>query len=396
MQKQELNVSKVGIDSISFFTSNMYIDLASLAKERNIDSDKYYKGLGQHQMATPAVDEDVVTLAANAAINIVNDDNKHEITNVLFATESGVDQSKAAGIFVHQLLDLPKNCRVVELKQACYSSTAALQLGLAELSRNPKQKILVLASDIARYGLNTPGEPSQGCGAVAFILSANPRILEIDPESGYFTQDIMDFWRPNYRDEALVEGKYSSKMYLQSLQACWEHLSTKTDRTFNDYYRFCYHTPVCRLAEKAHKFLGKLNGERLDDSQIKQHVQAGLNYNRTVGNCYTAALYLSLCSLIDNSKEDLTNKRIGLYAYGSGSVAEYFSGKLVEGYQAHSPKTQHTQMLNNRVELTYEQYKSLYSHQLPQDGSDLDLPKQQKGTFRLAGLRRHIRVYEKA
>ena len=64
----------------------------------------------------------------------------NDIEMLLFATESGIDQSKAAGIYVHELLGLPARCRVVELKQACYSGTAALQLALPFLRENPRKK----------------------------------------------------------------------------------------------------------------------------------------------------------------------------------------------------------------------------------------------------------------
>lgn len=387
---------EVGIDAISFYTSNFFVDLAAIAHARNIDVDKYYVGIGQQKMAIPAVDEDVVTLAANAAKEIVNDKNRDSIHTLLFATESGIDQSKAAGVFVHDLIGLNPRCRVVELKQACYSSTAAIQLGIASIHQNPNQKVLVIASDIARYGLNTPGEPSQGCGAVAIVLSANPAIMKIDPENGIFTQDIMDFWRPNYRDEALVEGKYSSKMFLTSLENTWQQYRETSNRNFKDHTRFCYHTPVPRLAEKAHKALHRLNEIEVNDKQISNEMHDALLYNRTTGNCYTAALFISLISLLDNCQENLEGKRIGLFSYGSGSVAEFYSGTLVDGYHSHLLRKRHQAMLANRTELSYEEYKRMYSHQLPIDGSDLELPKQQTGTYRLQGMRRHKRVYEKA
>ena len=86
------------------------------------------------------------------------------------------------------------------------------------VARQPEKKVLVIASDVARYDLDTPGEATQGCGAVAMLISANPRLLEIDPEVGNHTEDVMDFWRPNYRATALVDGKYSTKIYLRALK----------------------------------------------------------------------------------------------------------------------------------------------------------------------------------
>jgi len=386
----------IGIDAISFFTSNLYIDLAHIAEQRELPLDKFYKTLGQYEMAVPAVDEDIITLAANAAERIVNEDNRHTITNVFFATESGVDQSKSAATYVHRLLNLPESCRAVELKQACYGATAGIQFALGLIARDPSQKILVLAADIARYGLESDGESSQGCGAVALILSVNPKIVSLSSESGFHTQDIMDFWRPNYRDEALVEGLYSSRMYLQSLEKCWQRYHLKAQRPFLDYQQFCYHTPVAKLAEKAHKLLCKINDCPISDVDTAARLSPSLRYNRTIGNSYTASLYIALSSLIDHAEEDLSGQRVGLFSYGSGCVAEYFSGVFSDRYQQYVCTAQHHDMLKSRIALTYPEYAEHYQFSLPQDGSTVTLPRQQVGKFRLAGIKEHKRLYEVA
>jgi hydroxymethylglutaryl-CoA synthase len=110
---------KVGIDTLAIYTSRYALDLSTLASARGIDPNKYQAGLGQFTMSVPPPGEDIVTMAANAAQQALQDINVNDIELLLFATESGIDQSKAAGIYVHELLNLPSRCRVVELKQAC-------------------------------------------------------------------------------------------------------------------------------------------------------------------------------------------------------------------------------------------------------------------------------------
>ena len=63
-------------------------------------------------------------MGTNAAYPLMIDKELDDVDLLLFSTESGIDQSKAAGIYVHRLLNLSSNCRTVELKQACYSGTA--------------------------------------------------------------------------------------------------------------------------------------------------------------------------------------------------------------------------------------------------------------------------------
>src|SRR5690625_5622761 len=141
----------------------------------------------------PAPDEDIVTMAADAAATLLDRHDVSKIRQVLFATESSVDQSKAAGVYLHELLGLPANVRSIELKQACYSGTAALQLAINAIARNPEEQILVITSDVARYALDSGGEPTQGAGSVAMLLSAAPNLVEIEPGSCLQSHDTIIF-----------------------------------------------------------------------------------------------------------------------------------------------------------------------------------------------------------
>lgn len=386
----------VGIDAIRFYTSHYFIDLRTLAAVRGVDPDKYLIGIGQEKMAIPPPDEDIVTMAASAALPIVEREGTEGLDLVLFATESGIDQSKAAGIFVHGLLGLPASCRTVELKEACYSGTAALQLACAYVALHPNSRALVLAADVARYELGSPGEPTQGCGAVAIWVTAEPRILAIEPEFGAFTADVMDFWRPNYRDQALVDGKYSTRVYLQALQECWAQYAAKSGRKFRDIHRFCYHLPFTRMAEKAHERLAKDNGIELTDDLLDEQIGPSLVYNRITGNSYTASLYVGLASLLDNEPGDLSGRRIGLFSYGSGCVGEYFSGIVQPEYKERLFTESHRALLENRTELTYRQYEDIYNLPFPTDGGSHMFSRYRTGPFRLAGVREHKRIYERA
>ncbi|MCP6646235.1 hydroxymethylglutaryl-CoA synthase, partial [Klebsiella pneumoniae] len=82
-------------------------------------------------------------------------------------------------------------------------------------------KVLVIASDTARYGLNSGGEPTQGAGAVAMVISHNPRIAELHDDSVAFTEDVYDFWRPSGEIYPLVDGKLSKDAYIHSFQESW-------------------------------------------------------------------------------------------------------------------------------------------------------------------------------
>jgi len=385
----------VGVDLISFQTSQYFLDLATLAQVRGVPVDKFPDGLGQERMAVPPPDEDIVTLAASAAQPLLAQTNPADIELLLFGTESGVDQSKAASLFVHGLLGLPKRCRAIELKEACYSATAALHLAAAWIQQHPTKKALVLAADIARYDLASPGEPTQGCGAVAMLVSTNPRVLALDPETGFHAENVMDFWRPNYRTEALVDGKYSTLVYLSTLVDAWRQYKALSSRGLDAFARNCFHLPFTRLAEKAYvRLCREEKTPEPSAEELHRRVGSSLLYNRQTGNTYTASLYEGLASLLDNDSEDLGGQRIGLFSYGSGCMAEFFSGVVQPGYRQQLFAERHHQMLAGRTELTYRQYEDIFRYVIPDDGGDHLLAPYRTGAFRLKDVRKHVRCYE--
>jgi hydroxymethylglutaryl-CoA synthase len=387
---------KAGIDSLAIYTSRYALDLQALATERGFASSKYQDSLSQFIMSVPPPGEDIVTMAANAAQQALRNINLQDVAMLLFATESGIDQSKSAGIYAHHLLGLSAQCRVVELKQACYSATAALQLALPWVRENPGKKILVVAADIARYGLKTNAESSQGGGAVAFVLSTNPRVLAFDKEYCVLTDDVMDFWRPNYMDEALVEGKYSSKLYLSMLEKTWQQYSIQSRRGFADHAYFCYHTPVPRLVEKAHQYVAKCSQQtELTEAQLQQQLAPTLCYSQQIGNSYAASLYIGLASLLDKATDDLSGQRIGFYSYGSGCVAEFFSGVVQPGYQAALHTDYHQFLLANRTMLNCEEYEHFYRYHYNETGAEQMTPEYDTGLYRLTKMQQHKRIYER-
>jgi hydroxymethylglutaryl-CoA synthase len=379
----------IGIDQISFYTAQYFLDLKTLAAARGVDPEKFYIGIGQEKMGIPPPDEDVVTMAASAACRLKELGALEGVETLLFATESGIDQSKSAGLFVHGLLGLPERCRVVELKQACYSATAALRLAMGLVSMRPQSKVLVIASDIARYELGSSGESTQGCGAVAFTVAVNPRLLAIDPEAGFFADDVMDFWRPNYLSEAQVDGKYSTLIYIKALQASWKQYAEESGRSLGDFSRFCYHIPFTRMAAKAHQKLDR----GISDEDLTRVIGESLIYSRSAGNCYSASLYVGLCSLLDHAEEDLSGQRIGFYSYGSGCVGEFFSGTVQPQYRSALFAEAHQAMLAGRTELTFQQYEDIYHYGIPTDGGEYTFPQYCTGPFRFAGMRQHKRIY---
>jgi hydroxymethylglutaryl-CoA synthase len=384
----------IGIEHISFATGSYSLNLEEFAKERGIDPQKYSLGLGQNVMSVAALDEDIVTLASRAAAPLVALFPKEVIKTLLFATESGIDQSKSAGIYVHSLLNMDPSCRVVELKQACYSATIALQLAASYVQVHPYEKVLVIASDIARYESCSNAEPTQGCGAIAMIIGSQANIMKIDHECGIYTEDVMDFWRPNYKLTALVDGKFSAKVYLQALKACWKDLTSRFNVSFKDFGRFCYHLPFTRMAVKAHQ---QLIQDMIPPNEVDQELhklESSFYYSRLVGNCYSASIYLGLISMLEQSIDDLSLQKVALFSYGSGCVSEILTGTIQAGYQKFLYRQQHQKLLSDRERIDLTTFRQWQNYIYPTDGSNIQFSKLTHGSYRLKGICDHKRIYE--
>src|SRR5699024_76931 len=383
---------KIGIDKIGFHTPHFYVDMEELAEARGVEPAKFTIGIGQEEMAVAPLSQDPVTLAANAALQIVDEEDRDKIDLVLFGTESGIDHSKSAGIYVHRLLNLNNQARTVELKQACYGGTAALQFAKGHIALHPERTVLVLASDIARYGQKTSGKIPQVAVDIAMVISQNPKIMELENDSTYLTKDIMDFWRPTYSDVAYVDGKYSNEQYISFFKDTWEAYKQETKSTLDDFAALCFNLRNTKMGKKA---LREILGEATETNQkqLTERLEDSLYYSKRVGNIYTASLYLGLLSLLENTTLQAGDK-IGLFSYGSGAVGEFFTGTLQPGYEQFLQTELHRKLFQSRKQVSVPEYEEIFEDQLPQDGSTIDLDvSTDPNTIRLTGITGHSRQY---
>ena len=375
----------IGIDKISFYVPNLFIHMDDLAEARNEDPNKFKIGLGQEKMSVCPITQDTISLAANAADIILDEKDKNEIDLVILATESGLDYSKAGATTLHNLLGINPYARAIEIKQACYAGTAALFLAQSHIALNPGKKALVVTSDISRYGLNSSGEVTQGAGAVAMLVSQNPRIAKFNQDNVSYTDDTYDFWRPNYSDYAFVDGHYSNQEYRRVFNITSTRYMEKYNTTLEDFDAFAFHIPYTKMGTKI------LDSFIERNHPLAQKFQKSILYNKNVGNIYTGSLYLHLISLLDNLDLE-SDSKIAFYSYGSGTVGEFFSMNLCENYKDHLFTSQHKSMLTNRKKLTIKEYEREFLKSLVTDGTHQILPID-SARFQLKEIKNHQRIY---
>jgi hydroxymethylglutaryl-CoA synthase len=372
---------KVGINNISIYIPPLYLSHDDLADARNIPRDKFRIGLGNINMAIVPPWDDTVTMAANAAemaIEAAGID-KDEIGLLIVSTETGVDQSKPVASFVQGLLGIGHRTRVYEIKHACYGGTVAIMnaINWVKSQHHRGKKALVITSDIAKYGLNTLGEPTQGAGAVAFIISDETEFVHfLSDLNAFYSKDVHDFWRPNGYLTPIVDGKYSIDCYLEALDFCTKDLQDNLIREtgkklldFVDY--FIYHLPFARMAYKAHcRLLTTLNPTLTEDQinemykeSFEEKTKPALIGSEEVGNIYTGSVYMCLISLIEEKSKSLIDKNIGIFSYGSGCGAEFLIAHIGRGIKQQAKHLNFNKQLKRRKKITMEEYTELYSEQ---------------------------------
>jgi len=385
----------IGIDKIGFATSQYVLKLQDLAEARGIDPEKLSKGLLLEELSIAPLTEDIVTLAASASDSILTEQERQKIDMVIVATESGIDQSKAAAVFVHGLLCIQPFARSFEIKEACYGATAALHYAKLHVENSPRSKVLVIASDIAKYGIETPGEPTQGAGSVAMLITQNPRIMAFNNDNVAQTRDIMDFWRPNYSTTPYVNGVYSTQQYLDSLKTTWLEYQKRYQLTLDDFAAVCFHLPYPKLALKGLKKIMDKSLPQEKKDLLQKHFDQSILYSQKVGNIYTGSLFLGLLSLLENTDSLKAGDKIALYSYGSGAVAEFFSGELVEGYEAYLDKDR-LNKLNQRTALSVADYEKVFFEEVDLDETNsAQFTGYENQDFALVEIIDHQRRYSK-
>ncbi len=388
---------KVGIDKLSFYVPTFFVSLTELAAKRHVDPNKYTIGIGQEKMSVLPLFEDIVTMGANAANKILTKTDKETIDMVLVGTESGLDFSKASAVSIHQLLGIQPFARCLEVKEACYGATAALAIAKDYVTAHPERKVLVIASDVARYGLLSAGEPTQGAGAVAMLISSQPSILSFNEDNLFHTKDIMDFWRPSYCENALVDGHLSNQAYLDSFQTIWSHYTQKQQKSLADFDALCFHIPYTKMGKKALATVLDTTDEKTQE-KLLQHYNQSILYSKQIGNIYTGSLYLGFISLLENSSDLQPGANIGLFSYGSGAVAEFFSGTLEKNFRQQLAIEQHQQLFAERQELSVEEYEKVFLQKIDPEkdwhvsDTHASLPK----GFYLESVVQHVRAYKQA
>ena len=365
--------ARFGIEALNVYCGIAQIPVRALFEGRGLDTARL-DNLMMERRSIALPFEDPVTNAVNAAKPVVDrldEAQRERIEIVITSSESGVDYSKSISSYVHEHLGLSRNCRLIEVKQACYSATAAVQLagGYVASGVSPGARALVIATDVSLVdGQAEYAEPAMGSGAAAVLVSADPRVMAIDAGAfGTYSYETMDSARPAPSFD-VADPDRSLFAYLDCLSNSFADYRRRVDEAdfATTFDHLAMHTPFAGMVRAAHrKMMRELTGLSPDgiEEDFQRRVLPSLAYPRIVGNLCAGSVYLALASLIDTAGID-ASARVGLYSYGSGCSSEFFSGLVDAGSAAEVGSMQIADHLAGRCELTFDEYTELLAENL--------------------------------
>jgi len=242
--------SNVGIDSMGFHAPRHYVDLRELAIERNVDPDKYKKGLNAFFMRLPDVGEDIISIGLKAAQNALYRASitPKSIDALFVGTETITYSVKSISNIYADLLGINKFSITQDIYNACAGGTLAILNAIGLIEKDIIKRALIIGADVSSYEMGTPSEPTQGSGAIAFVISKNPRVAKFSKNFGKVSANVNDFYRPKGEINAKVFGHYSVDTYLNFQLHSYDDLIRNIGDFHADYYTF--HAPYAKLPIK--------------------------------------------------------------------------------------------------------------------------------------------------
>jgi hydroxymethylglutaryl-CoA synthase len=360
---RKMKTMKVGIGDIRVYVPRMKMELNELIAKRvaeDANLEKHFNRAkavtGQRAIRFPAPGEDSATMAAEAAYELMADNSGKALANLRYiaaGTETGVDHSKPLSSYVQGMLQrsglpVPSSLATFQVQHACAGGTLGVLSVAGMLAASGRDETgLVLATDISRYTLRSTAEITQGAGAAAVLIEANPRLLELDVGStGYCSRDVDDFFRPLGSVTAKVKGSYSMDCYNQSLEEAFQDHAARSGADpvslLNDTDFVVLHTPFRNMPEMAmKKLLSSQLG--LDEHQAiawleERGFYRGVDPIADIGNGYSASLYLFMAFLLKDRYaklgQDIVGKKLLIASYGSGNIMTVTTAVVAAGAPA--------------------------------------------------------------
>ncbi|MDA1316734.1 MAG: hydroxymethylglutaryl-CoA synthase [bacterium] len=299
-----------GIVDYGFYIPRFRIKTEEIANQWGKCGEKVERSLHIMEKAVAGTDEDVLTMAYEAAAPIIaaNPSLKKTIGAVFVGSETFPYAVKPTSTMLAEMLDLSNDYLSYDTQFACKAATGALISAYALVKSKEVEHALVSGSDKANAHPGDTLEYSAGSGANAWLLGSKKVLLEICGWHTY-TSETPDFWRRSGASYPKHAGRFTGvPAYFTHITQAVKRLMEKINIKESDISRVVFHMPNGTFPLKVGKKLG-FTQKHISDSYIVSEL----------GNSYAASALMGLAATLEYAKKD----EVILFAsYGSGAGSD--------------------------------------------------------------------------
>ena len=303
----------VGITGYGVYIPRYRIKAEEIAKIWGKNAEKIKQNLLVGEKSVPALDEDTVTIAVEAARNSLKraEINPKEIGAVFVGSESHPYVVKPSATIVAEAINASPKMTAADFEFACKAGTAAIQTSMGMVLSGMIKYGLAIGSDTAQGAPRDALEYTAAAGGAAFIIGSDNLLARIDGTYSV-TSDTPDFWRREGQSYPRHGGRFTgSPAYFKHVFSASVGLMTELDLSPEDFDYAVFHQPNGKFPRNVAKTLG-FTPEQIKDGMLVERI----------GNTYSGASILGLSRVLDIAK---SGDKILLTSFGSGAGSDSFS-----------------------------------------------------------------------
>jgi hydroxymethylglutaryl-CoA synthase len=311
----------VGIVSYGAYVPRFRIKPHVIAEVWGVDGDSMSRGLGITSKSVPGPDEDVITIAVEAAriaLKRSNIDPK-DIGSIYVGSESHPYAVKPSATIVAEAIAATPDMTAADYEFACKAGTAAIQTCLGLVGSSTIKYGVAIGADTSQGAPGDALEYTASAGGAAYLIGSENIIAKIN-KTYSFTTDTPDFWRREGEKYPSHGGRFTGEpAYFKHVLSCTNNIMEQVGTKPEDYNHVVFHQPNGKFPLSAARKLGF----------SKDQIKTGL-LTPIIGNTYSGAVLIGLAAVLDIAKP---GDRILMVAYGSGAGSDSFDITVTENIE---------------------------------------------------------------
>lgn len=299
----------------SIISYGVYLPFLRIKKE------EYISALGScsagiKEKTVMDIDEDVITMAVEAARNATAGMDISQIGALVLASANFPYQEKAMAGTVIEALGLSKSVLTCQHGNSTLVGTEALLSALGLLDQTEQQYALVIVSDAPCAGASSDLDHGFGAAACAFVLAKDGPGLEFESACACSGESMGLYYRlPGETAVRDIGVKtYSTQAYNSIVKAAVIGLTNKLGRNPGDFKHLVLHQNDAKTASALAKNMG----------YSAEQTSGGAVFSQ-VGDTGSCSSLLGLCQVLDEARP---GDKIIICSYGAGAGSQALSFHL--------------------------------------------------------------------